>query len=173
LANGYQNFRLEILEYCAKSKTIQKEQFYIDLLKPVYNILTKACSSLGYKHSEETLVKYKSRVFSEKALANLRKTKIGVVLSPLSKANQLLASSHVITIENVESKDIIEYSSIRDVARKLGVNHATLLNYVDKNKLFKAKYIIKRLQKKKLTPKIEESVPIVKKAGTCNLWLRT
>jgi group I intron endonuclease len=138
------NFRLEILEYCAKSETIKKEQFYIDLLKPEYNILTKAGSSLGYKHSEETRVKYKSRVLSEEALANLRKAKKGAVLSPLARANQLLASSHVISIENVESEDIIEYSSIRAAARKLGVNHATLLNYVDKDKLFKAKYIIKR-----------------------------
>ena len=138
------NFRLEILEYCAKSETIKKEQFYIDLLKPEYNILTKAGSSLGYKHSEETRVKYKLRVLSEEALANLRKAKLGAVLSPLARANQLLASSHVITIENVESKDRIEYSSIRAAARKLRVNHATLLNYVDKDKLFKAKYIIKR-----------------------------
>jgi NUMOD3 motif len=33
-------------------------------LKPEYNILQKAGSSLGYKHSEETLIKMKSHKFS-------------------------------------------------------------------------------------------------------------
>jgi hypothetical protein len=45
---------LDILEYCEKVKTVilKSEQYYIDLLKPEYNILTKAGSSLGYKHTE-------------------------------------------------------------------------------------------------------------------------
>ena len=86
---------------------------------------------------------------SEKALSNLRKAKAGAVLSPLAKANQLLSVSHIINIENVESKDIKLYSSIRTAARELEVNHVTLLNYINKEKLFKGKYMIKRNCKKK------------------------
>lgn len=52
LAHGYDNFQLEILEICARSDIIKKEQFYIDYFKPEYNILTKAGSSLHFKHSE-------------------------------------------------------------------------------------------------------------------------
>jgi len=51
---------LEILEYCdgsTREDLIKREQYYIDLLKPEYNILQKAGSSLGFKHSEETLTK--------------------------------------------------------------------------------------------------------------------
>lgn len=64
------------------------------------------------------------------------------VLSPLAKANQLLSKSHI--IKDVETNTTKQYSSIRSAARELEVNHATLLNYLDKDKLFKGKYIIKR-----------------------------
>ena len=48
LAYGYNNFRLEILEYCDRSY-VKVEQDYIYRLKPEYNILTKAGSSLNFK----------------------------------------------------------------------------------------------------------------------------
>jgi group I intron endonuclease len=54
LKYGYSSFKLEILEYCGKSDTIQREQYYLDLLKPDYNILSTAGSLLGFKHSELT-----------------------------------------------------------------------------------------------------------------------
>ncbi|PQE31505.1 hypothetical protein CJF32_00010504 [Rutstroemia sp. NJR-2017a WRK4] len=57
LKNGYSNFTLDILEYCTADICIHKEQYYINLLKPEYNLLTKADSWLGYKHTEETLAK--------------------------------------------------------------------------------------------------------------------
>jgi group I intron endonuclease len=38
---GYSNFQLDILEYCEPTNCIEREQYYIDLLKPEYNILTK------------------------------------------------------------------------------------------------------------------------------------
>jgi len=55
LKYGYSNFRLEILEYCEKKETLSREQYYFDLLKPEYNILKVAGSTLGFKHSVETL----------------------------------------------------------------------------------------------------------------------
>jgi group I intron endonuclease len=58
---GYSNFKVEILEFCNKDEVLAREQHYLDLLKPEYNILTAAGSSLGYKHSEETKVKMKTR----------------------------------------------------------------------------------------------------------------
>lgn len=35
---GHETFTLEILEYCDKKFTREREQYYIDLLKPEYNI---------------------------------------------------------------------------------------------------------------------------------------
>lgn len=56
LKYGFDNFKLEILEYCEKgANPVNREQYYLDLLKPEYNILNQAGSLLGFKHSEETL----------------------------------------------------------------------------------------------------------------------
>ena len=42
LKYGYSKFKLEILEYCKISNLIEREQYYLDNLKPEYNILLKA-----------------------------------------------------------------------------------------------------------------------------------
>ncbi len=59
---GYSNFRLEILEYCDQEKTVSREQYYLDLLNPDYNILKIAGSTLGFKHSENTKAKIKAKM---------------------------------------------------------------------------------------------------------------
>jgi group I intron endonuclease len=61
LRYGYSNFSLEIMEFCEASQAVVREQHYLDLLNPEYNILKIAGSSLGKKHSEETLAKLKGR----------------------------------------------------------------------------------------------------------------
>jgi ferredoxin-fold anticodon binding domain-containing protein len=81
---------LEILEYCDRSIVINREQYYLDKYEPEYNILTKAGSSLGFKHSEQTLSMFRSRKLSGEALSNLKKAKVGATLSPLAYANRLL-----------------------------------------------------------------------------------
>ena len=124
-----------------------KQNKTIDKLKPEYSILTKAGSSSNFKHSKETLDKFKYRKLSAEAISNLKKAKIGATLSPLAKANQLLATSHNITVRDIETNITKEYCSIRSirsVARELQVSHSTLLNYVDKNKLHKHKHRIER-----------------------------
>jgi len=54
LKYGYNNYSLNILEYCEPNILIIREQYYIDLLKPEYNILQTAGNKLGFKHTEET-----------------------------------------------------------------------------------------------------------------------
>jgi hypothetical protein len=46
LKHGYSHFTLEILEYCEPSCLIEREQYYLDLLNPEYNILKTAGSSV-------------------------------------------------------------------------------------------------------------------------------
>jgi group I intron endonuclease len=50
LKHDYVNFSLDILEYCDINVLIEREQYYLDTLKPEYNILKVASSKLGYKH---------------------------------------------------------------------------------------------------------------------------
>jgi group I intron endonuclease len=75
LRYGSSAFSLEILEYCEPSSAVLREQYYLDLLKPAYNILTTAGSLLGFKHSEETIDKIKSklkgRIFTPEHLEKL------------------------------------------------------------------------------------------------------
>ena len=54
LKYGYSNFSLYILEYCKPDVLIKREQYYIDLLKPEYNILKVAGSKFGLTASLET-----------------------------------------------------------------------------------------------------------------------
>lgn len=49
--HGLQEFKLEILEYCDKIVTLEREQFYLDKLKPEYNLLKKAGSPFGFRHT--------------------------------------------------------------------------------------------------------------------------
>lgn len=65
LKYGYSEFRLDILEYCEPNVLLKREQYYIDLVEPEYNICKKAGSTLGFKHTEVTKEK-------------LRKDKVGV-----------------------------------------------------------------------------------------------
>lgn len=57
LKYGYSKFTLEILEYCDKSSVIEKEQYYLDLLNPNYNICKTAGSSLGRITKDHTRLK--------------------------------------------------------------------------------------------------------------------
>ena len=54
LKYGYKVFILEIIEYCDKENTISREQYYIDILKPKYNILKFAGSCLGLDIQKKT-----------------------------------------------------------------------------------------------------------------------
>ncbi len=56
------------------------------------------------------------------------------------RANQLLATSYII-IRDIETNITKEYNSIPSPARELQISHSSLLNYIDKNKLYEDRYI--------------------------------
>src|SRR6185503_19285195 len=50
---GELNFKLELIEFIEnKNELLFREQFYIDTLKPPYNLAPNAKSMLGFKHNE-------------------------------------------------------------------------------------------------------------------------
>ena len=85
LKYGHSKFSLEILEYCDQNCLIKREQYYIDFLKPKYNILKVAGSPLGYKHTPEALEKLRlagtGRKHFEEAKAKIRAANIGSSVS--------------------------------------------------------------------------------------------
>ena len=145
LKYGYNKFSIDILEYCKPSVLIKREQYYLDTLKPEYNILKKAGSSFGYKHSLETLLKFKKRKHSSETIAKLKLAKKGIApTSPLRRINHLLATGHITTVINKKDNSIKVYGSIRAVSRDIGVSHVTILNYINTNKWLKDTYLITR-----------------------------
>ena len=100
---GYCNFRLEILEYCDRDKTLEREQYYIDTLKPEYNLLIKAGSTSGYKHNQETLDKFKLRVPSRETRANLSKSAKGRVMA--EEVKEKTSIKH----KNFQRKHVLNY----------------------------------------------------------------
>ena len=99
LKYGYSNFTLDILEYCEGVDPILREQFYLDLLKPEYNILQQAGSSLGFKHSEKTLFFKNNREVSEETKKNLSLAATGRILT-LEDKNKLSSSRQGIKLSD-------------------------------------------------------------------------
>jgi group I intron endonuclease len=66
LKYGHNNFKLEILEFCDKELLIEREDHYIKLLNPEYNLCPKAGSTLGKLHSESTKEKIRNSLKGKK-----------------------------------------------------------------------------------------------------------
>ena len=111
----------EILEYCEPDKCISKEQFYLDLYSPKYNILKKAGSSLGFKHSAETLAKLKLRKFSEETLKKLR-LHISNLNLELNIKKRIKVNIHDFITESTTT-----YDSVAIAAKAINSHSKTLL----------------------------------------------
>ena len=88
---------VEVIENPTKKLLEEREQFYIDTLKPEYNILPNAGTHLGSKRSEEAKARMsaaqKGRVLSEKALENSRK-------ASAKRRGRKLPQSHIVNAIN-------------------------------------------------------------------------
>lgn len=132
LKYGYSSFKLEILEYCESNTLIKREQYYLDNLKPEYNVLKKAGSVLGFKHSE-----YTKKLFSI--------TRIGRLCSETTRL-KLSINNHKsipVILTNIKTRNIIKFSSISKAAQFLNVSETTVRKFIKLNKSYKGYIIIK------------------------------
>ena len=169
LKYGYTNFKLEILEYCDSNILLLREQYYIDLLKPEYNILSVAGSTFGYKHTANTLEKFKTRKFSNETLANIAETAKGRILSKevrakISEARRGIKLSNqtrakisafrttkngvAVEVTNIISSEIKQYATLTLAALALGVSRTAVKKSMDSGKVLKKTYLIKLINKK-------------------------
>ena len=141
--NGYGIFQLEILEYRIfpsaitikekKKVLLEKEQSYIDLLKPKYNICKVAGSTLGKKPSLES-----KKLMKEKALG--RNPSKGYLVYIYIKCDLIT--------EGVPSatgfKFISSFVSIRIAAKYKGVHESVISKCIKNNKTCKGYVVVRK-----------------------------
>ena len=142
LKYGYSNFSLEILEYCDLSETIKREQHYIDLLKPEYNVLKTAGSSLGHKHSEETLAKLSA--ISSNASEETRK-KIGQ--AQIGNTKRWGVGVGRVEVIDLETKESFTFSSRAKAGEMLGVSEQSISQRFKKSDsyIFRGRYEVRKI----------------------------
>jgi group I intron endonuclease len=175
LKYGYSSFKLEILEYCDPSLVIEREQYFIDLLKPEYNILRVAGSFFGYKHTPESLEKMreialnrsdetkaklreaalgKTYKHTEETKIKLRDAVLGKKHSDETKAKlRVIQSTRIkhpvvgfkIEVKDVHTGQILYYDSLRAAGKEFNTNHVTLSYNLNKGKLFRDRYLITKI----------------------------
>lgn len=156
---GYSNFSLEILEYCDAKNTISREQFYIDKLKPEYNILERAGSYLGFKHSEKTLNFFRNeqkvsdetkknlslaatgRILSEQDKDKISEKRKGIKLSEETKAKISVSTTSLIgvsvVVKNIDTEVKTEYKSLTEAAKAIGVSRTAISKAMSSGKILK------------------------------------
>lgn len=141
LKYGLDNFTLEILEYCSPELVLSKEQYYLDLYKPEYNILKVAGSSKGYKHTPESKMRKSSRVVSEKTLKKMS-LRVQSDLTRNKISTSLGISVQVLDITNEEG---IVFESKKSAAEYLNTSDSTVGRYIKSKKLLFNRYLIHQI----------------------------
>jgi len=169
LKYSYSNFSLEIIEYCEEDLLIYREQYYIDLLKPEYNICKIAGSTLGKVHSEITKEKIRNSTKGKKhyffgkhhtcetrkKIGEAHKLTVRSYIRPKMRIETKLRLSLVTIGLNVKVFDkennlIKEFPSINSAAKYFGVNSTTIKTAIKKgrpyrNLIFKSQIKDKRI----------------------------
>lgn len=159
--HGHSAFSLTILEYIdvtnlpedqIKNFIIKREQYYIDFIKPEYNILRVAGSLLGFKHSADTLLKFRNRIDEKNSMFNkthsaetkltMSQMKIGKPRSEETRLRLSLTNSRKVFIFTNEKKIIKDFNSYSEAAEYLNCSIRTLSRYIDKNKLYKKQFYL-------------------------------
>lgn len=162
---GLDNFRLEIIEYCDRKNILEREQYYLNLLKPEYNILKVAGSSIGFKHNEKTLDYFKNvRKISEEAkhklslaaskrtLTELEKkklsdTRIGIKLSDITRqkiSESMIARVGVsVIVKDMDTNTEKTYYDMTTAAKELGVSRTAIKKSCIKGSILKGKYSLR------------------------------
>jgi hypothetical protein len=145
LLHGYSAFSLSILEIIdltnlskeeARKLLLSREQYFLDCIFSVdepntYNILKVAGSSLGYKHTPESLAKFSgenNRMF-------------GKFHPPESVSKISIArGGGTIYVYDSQGSLVNTFSSTREAGKEFDVHHKTIMRYEINGKLFKDKW---------------------------------
>jgi group I intron endonuclease len=152
LKYGHKNFTLDIIEYCESNVLIEREQYYINLLSPEYNILKIAGSRLGFKHSEATKDKMRgiNNHFFGKTHSNETRQIIGLTLKSIIRTNnkpkainletklKLSLRSHGVPVRVFDKSNnlIQQFPTMTSAAKYYGIHRRTIRDYLDKDRFY-------------------------------------
>ena len=164
---GLQEFAFLVLEIVPQDLTVDvttllnREDYYIQELKPEYNIVLQHTNFVGWKHSDESLKKMREN-YSEERRAPLRSVGLinkGKILSeetrnrmreaalhrkPMSKESRLKCAVNVrpVTITNLDGTNLRNFNSIIEASKAIGCSEKTVRRALNSNGLLHRKYIV-------------------------------
>ena len=159
LKHGHANFSLAILEICSdnsdyepsKSYILGREAYYLDwALKTyglgTYNVLNQPGSSLGFKHSLDTLEKL-SQMRKGALNPMYNKPKSKEFLEHMNKSikgedNPRYGKGKTIYVYNKNHELINSFTSLSAAMEGLNTHNYTINAYLDTGKLFKDTYYL-------------------------------
>lgn len=135
---GEQVFDFQMLEVCPKEDCLEKEQYYLDLLKPKYNMNPKAINCEGRKVSKIT---------KEKISKKLKGIKVGERLSKEKRRELITNNMKPVLQYSLEGTFIKEWPSIKEIVTTLNLCQGNLSSCCNgkRNKVGKFKFKFKEI----------------------------
>jgi group I intron endonuclease len=151
-----QDFIFIVFEYCEPEELLSREQFYLDELRPDFNILKVAGSSLGFTLTLEAKAKLRDANLGEKnpnygktgytpsaeTRAKMRQANLGKILSAETRAKISAAQGTAILVYSKEYIIVNTFSSTREAAKYFNCSHPTITNYITTGKLFQKQWFL-------------------------------
>jgi len=136
LKYGHYNFSLTILEYCSPDKCLEREDYYLKLFKPEYNIAQDPSAPFsGRKHSDES----KIIMSPAKKINNPGSFKPGENNPNYGKKVEGAGKpSQAIEVTDITNDTTTSYDSIREAARALDIRSSSIDMYFKNNQKKKA-----------------------------------
>lgn len=111
---GLSSFEFLVIEFCDISVLVEREQYFLDFYKSYekdfgYNASKTAESNQGFKHSEESREK-------------IRKSKLGLKMSPEAKMGIYLANKKNVYMFNLSGNLIRSFDSVTKAANFTGIH---------------------------------------------------
>jgi group I intron endonuclease len=173
LDHGHSKFELTIIEIInisnlsleeTRKLILEREQHYLDSLKPKYNILSTAGSSLGSVYSEETIAKmseakkgesnpmfgrtgenhpFYGKIHSDETIAKLREANLDKPKTEETKLKMSISKGGgTIFVYDSDSTLVNTFCSTREAAKFFNCSHTLIANYIKNGKLFQGKWIL-------------------------------
>lgn len=160
MSHTHENFSLYVLEYCNIKDLISREQYYIDLLTPPYNINPTAYSRLGSKHSEDSKELMRINNIGDKnpMYGKSHSVEYKVILSErMSNNNPMVGKpcteevkaiiketqSISLYVYDANTKSLLfKYDSQKEFIKAFKVSPKTVIKYVNKDIIFREQYIL-------------------------------